>query len=393
MSLTLEWRHRFEAWRKELPRHFYRPVGSVDLEGFVTSEQLTPEEAEAQEFRTMEPGTDWGGKWEYGWFRGSFTLPEGVEVERVVLALDVGAESLIFVDGEAAGARDRFHEVITLADPGVPGTTYDLLAESYAGHGPREAHAGPTPPDRETVPEPGPTQATVGETTFGIWQEEVYQLWLDVETLFQLRENLNPDSLRVMEIDAGLREFTRVVDFELEREAMLESVRAGREVLKPLLACTNGSTAPEMFGFGHAHIDVAWLWPLAETERKMARTVSTQLALMEEYPDFKFLQSQPHLYQMLKDHYPELYERVTQAVADGRFVPEGATWVEPDTNITGGESLIRQFVYGKRFYEEEFGVECELLWLPDVFGYSGALPQIMRGCGVKYFSTQKIFWA
>lgn len=391
--LTLEWRHRLDSWRDELPRHFYRPLGRVPLRGFTTLDQLTPEAALAHDAAPMPPGTDWGAKWEYGWFQGSVTLPPEAAGQRVELAVDVGAESLIFVNGQAAGARDTHHAHITLAHEGTSGTTYDVLIESYAGHGPRNCHAGPTPPDRETVPEPGPTQATVGETTFGVWQEDVYQLWLDVETLWQLRENLHPDSLRVMEIDAALRDFTLIADFELPREAMLTTVREARARLAPLLDRVNGPTTPEMFAFGHAHIDVAWLWPLQETERKAGRTFATQLALMAEYPEYTFLQSQPHLFRMVQQRYPDLYARLQEAVAAGQFIPEGATWVEPDTNISGGEALIRQFVHGKRFYREAFDVDCEMLWLPDVFGYSGALPQIMRGCGVKYFSTQKIFWA
>ncbi len=392
MALTLEWKDRIYHWYEELQRHFYRPLGNVGLEGFFTLEQLTPEEAGARDFAPMPPGTAWGAKWEYGWFKGSFVLPDAAAGQRIVLAVDVGAESIVFVNGVAAGARDHEHREITLALDGVPGTRYDVLVEGYAGHGPRNSHAGPTPPDRETVPEPGPTQAVVGQTTFGVWQEEVYQLWVDVMTLWQLRENLDENSLRVMEIDQGLRDFTLIVDFEVPEAEMLASIHAGRARLKPLLDCVNGSTAPEMFAFGHSHIDVAWLWPLQETERKAGRTMATQLALMAEYPEYKFLQSQPHLYWMLQQRYPEIYARIKAAAQAGQFIVEGGTWVEPDTNISGGEALIRQFIHGKRFFKDEFGVDCELLWLPDVFGYSGALPQIMRGCGVKYFSTQKIFW-
>jgi alpha-mannosidase len=340
----------------------------------------------------MPAGTPWGGKWEYGWFRSRVALPEEAKGQRVALRVDVGGESLVWIDGRIAGARDDFHREVTLAVSGVPGAQYDVLVEAYAGHGPRVCHAGPTPPGRDTVPEPPPTQAVVGESNFGVWQEDVYQLWIDVETLYDVRECIDPESLRVAEIDRGLRDFTTIADFELPREEMLETVRAARERLAPLLACTNGSTAPRMFAFGHAHIDVAWLWPLAETERKCARTFAGQLALMEEYPEYRFLQSQPHLYRMVKDHYPDLYARIEAAVSAGQFIADGSAWVEPDTNVTGGESLIRQIIHGKRFYRDEFGVECEMLWLPDVFGYSGALPQICRGCGIKYFSTQKILW-
>ena len=208
-----------------------------------------------------------------------------------------------------------------------------------------------------------------------------------------IRESLDPEALRVDEIDAALRDFTVMVDFEQPHDEMLAGVRACRERLQPLMACVNGSTAPQMYAFGHSHIDVAWLWPLAETERMCVRTFGTQLALMDEYPEYRFLQSQPHLYWMAKNHYPQVYARVKQAVARGQWMPEGGMWVEADTNLSGGESLIRQFIHGKRFFREEFGVESEILWLPDVFGYSGNMPQIMRGCGVKYFATAKIFWA
>ncbi|MBN1581520.1 MAG: alpha-mannosidase, partial [Anaerolineae bacterium] len=408
--LTIEWKRRVDNWRQELPNHVYRPLGPIALSGFVTKDQLTVDEAMQGEFQPFPDGTRWGAKWEYGWFKGQVTLPEEARGKRIVLDIDIGGESAVYINGTATGATRRrfrggggpwgrrfwqlmFNREILAAENGVPGEQYEVIVEGYAGHGGTPVYAGPIPPGRESVPEPPPQQTTIGSSTFGVWQEEVYQLDIDVETLYEVRENLNADSLRVQQIDAGLRDFTTIVDFELPNEQMLETVRACRERLKPLLECVNGSTAPTLYAFGHAHIDVAWLWPLAETERKCVRTFSSQLALMEQYPEYKFLQSQPHLYWMVKTHYPKLYERIKEAVKKGQFVAEGGLWVEPDTNVTGGESLIRQFVHGKRFFKEEFGVDCELMWLPDVFGYSGALPQIMKGCGIKYFSTQKIFWA
>ena len=393
MALTTEWNRRIENWRKELPRHFYRSLGILDMSGFTTRELLSSEVALQGKFRPMPVGTPWGAKWEYGWFKSEITLSAEAAGKRIVARLDVGGESLVYVNGKIVGARDQQHGEILLAQSGVPGERYVILVEAYAGHGLLAGwEVGPVPPGRETVPEPGPTQTGVGESTFGIWEEEAYQLWLDVETLYQVRDNIDPNSLRVAEIDQALRDFTVIVDFELPYEERLATFRAGRERLEPLLECVNGSTAPTLFAFGHAHIDVAWLWPLAETQRKCARTFSTQLSLMEEYPEFKFLQSTPQLYRYTQVHYPELYARIKQAVQAGKFIPEGGAWVEPDTNISGGESLIRQFIHGKRFFRQEFGVDNELLWLPDVFGYSGALPQIMRGCGIKYFATAKIFW-
>ncbi|MBG0784906.1 MAG: alpha-mannosidase [Anaerolineaceae bacterium] len=394
MSLTDEWRHRIMAWREELPRHFYTPLGVMAWEAAFTKAQYRLDEANRElTFEPIVPGTPWGAKWEYGWFWSELSLPEAARGKMIGIMPDVGAESAVYLNEVYAGAVDEQHHLILITDKGQPGERFTVALEAYAGHGPREWRSGPTPPERETVPEPPEEQCRVGESTFGIWQETAYQLYMDVETLWDLRENLDPDSLRVMEIDAGLRDFTLIANFEAQEAEMLTSLENARDRLKPLLEKHNGDTTPEMIGFGHAHLDVAWLWPLAETERKCVRTFSTQLDLMKRYPEYKFLQSQPHLYQMVKDHYPDLYVRIKEAVEKGQWIPDGAAWVEPDTNISSGESLIRQLIHGKRFYQDEFGVDCELLWLPDVFGYSGALPQIMRGCGVKFFSTQKIFWA
>ena len=391
--LTLEWRRRIDNWRKELPNHVYRPLGTVKVSGFVTQEQLTLDKALGHEFKPMPPGTKWGAKWEYGWFKGQVVLPQEVVGKRIVLRMDVGAESAVYVGGRAAGAVDAQHKEITLSMSGVPGKRFDVVVEGYAGHGPRVCASTPVPPGRETVPEPPPTQTVVGQSTFGVWEEEVYQLAIDVETLYQVRDNIDQESLRVAEIDAGLRDFSTILDFELPREEMLQTVRACRERLQPLLEVVNGPTTPTLYAFGHSHIDTAWLWTLAETERKCVRTFGTQLALMEEYPEYRFLASQPHQFRMVQTHYPKLYERIVEAVRRGQFMSEGGMWVEADTNVSGGESLVRQFIHGKRFFRDEFGVECELLWLPDVFGYSGAMPQIMRGCGISYFATAKIFWA
>ncbi len=393
MSLTMEWRRRIDHWRRVLPGLFYRPLGAIEWHGLVTTEQLSPAEALARDTWPMPPGARWGSKWEYGWFIGGLTTPPEADGQRLVLCPDLGGESAVYVNGAIAGGIDRQHRQITLTRQAQAGQRYDLLVEAYAGHGPRVSSPGPVPLGRETVPEPPPTQAVVGESTYGVWEEALYQLWIDVETLARLRDSLDPDSLRVVELDRGLKDFTLLFDPELPHDELLASARAARERLAPLLACHNGSTAPLLTLFGHSHIDVAWLWPLAETERKCLRTFGTQLALMDEYPDYRYLQSQPHLYWMVQRLDPALYGRIIAAAERGQWLAEGGMWVEADTNLSGGESLIRQFLYGKQFYRDEFGVESELLWLPDVFGYSGSLPQIMRGCGIRYFATAKIFWA
>ena len=143
---------------------------------------------------------------------------------------------------------------------------------------------------------------------------------------------------------------------------------------------------------GHTHIDIAWLWDIEQSRHKAVRSFSTVCDLMERYPDYRFMSSQPILYEFVKQDEPELYARIKQRVAEGRWEVEGGMWVEADCNISGGESLARQFFYGQRFFAEEFGKRCRVLWLPDVFGYSAALPQMMQLSGIDYFMTTKISW-
>jgi alpha-mannosidase len=400
MTLNPEWRIRIENWKTAIEKTIYHKLGEVPVEGFLTRDQLTPTEAAQGRFTPMKTGRSWGAKWEYAWFRSEIKLPKEAVGRQIVLRwgkagsfpLNAGGDSRVRVNGREVGGSDWAHPEVLLTASGKTGQTFKILIESYAGHGPLVCESGPWPEGHPSVPEPPAEQQRVKEMSFGIWEEDLYQAWCDLVVLLEVRDAQDPNSLRVAEIDAALKAFSLEADVELPRAEMVESVRRARRCLKGVLDCRNGSTAPWMYCFGHSHIDVAWLWPLAETERKCARTFASQLSLMDRYSEYKFLQSQAHLYWMTRRLYPDLYARIKQAVRKGQWLVEGGMWVEPDTNITGGESLIRQILHGKRFFREEFGVNCELLWLPDVFGYSGALPQILVGCGMKYFSTQKIFW-
>lgn len=401
MALREEWKRRILRLKELLWESCHRPIGKLPLEGFVTKDFLTAEQAERREFAPMPPGTAWGGKWEYGWFKTELVIPQEAAGQRVVVHLRPNSrgadwalgESLVWVNGKIMGSVGWGHPELTITANAKPGERYDLLFEAYAGHGRIFVGNGWIPYGTESIPEPPPTQVTVGESTFSIWLEDVYQLALDFTTLLELREHLDPLSLRVAEIDEALMDVTMIFDIELPEAEMLETARAARARLKPLLELKNGPTMPTLHAFGHAHLDIAWLWPLQESERKMARTAINQLLLFAEYPEYRFVQSQTHLYWMLKNRYPELYERFKAAVKKGNVIADGAMWVEADTNIAGGEALIRQVVYGRKYFKEELGVESRVLWLPDVFGYSGAVPQILVGCGCAGFATQKITWA
>ncbi|MDR1465806.1 MAG: glycosyl hydrolase-related protein [Oscillospiraceae bacterium] len=165
-----------------------------------------------------------------------------------------------------------------------------------------------------------------------------------------------------------------------------------RETVRPYLDRKNETPMFTYSAIGHAHLDLAWLWPIRETKRKAARTFASQLRNLERYPDARFGASQAQLYQWVKEGYPDLYRRIFPLQKAGQWEIQGATWVEMDSNLIGGESLVRQFYYGKRFFREEFGAEMEILWLPDSFGYSACIPQVMKAAGVPYFLTQKLSW-
>lgn len=402
--LSSEWRDRIAHWIRTLKQDFYAPLGEIGWEAFRTRAHLSPRELESCEFVPVSPGFTWGETWEYCWFRGRVTLPEAAHGKRIVLDLSPGGESTLFVNGRSFGTyradwvSEPHHYLVdnALTTQGRAGDCYEVLMETYAGHYYPDVGlcaTGPVLPGAYQDPLTEGARRTLGRCTYGIWNEDAYQLYMDVDTLSKLLEVLDNASLRAAKVAQALEQFTLTVDFEQNAEERTASYRAASRMLRPVLEAVNGSTQPVFYAVGNAHLDLAWLWPMAETHRKTARTFAAQLRLLEEYPDYKFIQSQPASYEMCRAHYLELFQRVQEAVKAGRWIADGAMWVEPDTNLAGGEALIRQLVHGKRYYKEVFGVDSKILWLPDTFGYTAALPQILKGCGVDYLVTQKIFWS
>ena len=401
-----EWQHRLAHWLETLKQDLYIPLGPIEVESFFTMDHLTPDEAAKGSFSPMAPGTAWGSTWEYCWMRGKIVLPEAAAGQRIAMDLQTGGESTVFVDGRSFGTRRAewvhvpHHYIVDnfLTDSGEAGRAYDLLVEAYAGHFYPESplqgcSTGPVLPGSYTDPKANTTRTALGNMTYGIWNEDAYQLYMDLMTLSLLGDQLDPESLRADRVAGALERATLIIDYEQPLEGRIESYRAAREALRPALEAVNGSSAPRFYAIGNAHLDLAWLWPMAETHRKTSRTFAAQLRLIDQYPEYKYLQSQPAAYEMCREHYPELFDRIVEAAKKGQWIPEGAMWVEPDTNMTSGESLVRQLVHGKRYFKDVFGVDSVVLWLPDTFGYSAALPQILNKTGVKYLVTQKIFWS
>ncbi len=401
-----EWRSRLDHWLNTLTQDVYQPIAPLNLEGMLTMDHLTLKEAKQGSYKPMPRGTRWGRTYEYCWFRDTVTIPAEHAGQRIVMNLPLGGEAAVFVNGEPFGTYRsnwvqiplHYMEDNYLTTKAKAGETFEVYIEAYAGQYIAESRfggcaTGPILPGSYQDPYKEGERALIGNCTYGVWNEDAFQLMLDVQLLMQLMEEVNVESLRADKIASALEQFTLTVDFEQPKEQRNADYRRARKELRAVMAAENGSTVPQFYAIGNAHLDMAWLWPLAETERKTARTFAAQLRLLEEYPDYMFLQSQPASYEMCAKHYPELFEKIKKAVKGGRWVADGAMYVEPDTNMTSGESLIRQLVHGKRYFKEVFGVDSQLMWLPDTFGYSAALPQILKGCGVKHLVTQKIFWS
>lgn len=409
-----EMTERIKLWTELLKKDFFRKVGTVKLHRMTTFENLgfervhemvrsqrrtpewdgrCPDEPETERFYGEYPAA-WGRKWEYGWFYGSFRLcdltDEDLKGCRLELRPDVGGEMLAEINGELRGARDLQHDTITLTRCAGGDERYELLIESFSGNGYRYEHAGPAFFGEETVPEPPKYQVQTGECAIGVRNEEAYQLWLDMTTLSDLYRQLEPRSLRAQQLLEGLFEATRVMDFECTADRRTESYRKAKSILKPLLLAKNGPSAPHYSVFGQSHLDLAWKWNVEETRRKAARTYSNQLALLEEYPEYRFFGCTPWLLESMRNDYPALYDRVLSAIRSGKIFFDGGMYVEPDTQMPAGESLLRQMLYGQLWTREKLGQSMELVWLPDCFGFSGQLPQLMKACGIKYFATQKL---
>ena len=391
-----EYVKKIDRLRGKLPSRFYVPVGTTEFEGFFTYDRLSYEDAVKHDRQKLPQGLRWGRKWEYGWFFTQITVPKECEGKRICFKADL-VESTVYVNGRVVGALDHAHKEIMLSASAKAGETFDIAAEVYAGHGDEMIkdvmHYTALIPELNIKPFPEDvTQKCVSNGTYGIFRDDVFQLYVDIEVLVDLSKCQEETSLRRAKIEKAIRKIADFVDLELPYDEFAENVKQAREILKPLFDCHNGPTVPTMYAISHSHLDLEWLWTVNETTRKCARTIGNQLELINEFDDCKYIQSQAWILETVKNNYPELYERVKQAVKSGNIVVEGGMWVESDANIPAGESIIRQFVFGKKFMKNEFGVDSEILWLPDTFGISGAFPQILKGCGIKYFMSAKLMW-
>ena len=316
------------------------------------------------------------------WFRSRVTIPRDFAGKSVWLRIHTQIEEwddgknpqfLVFINGQVVQGADMNHREVLLSRQAQGGQTLDVDIQAYTGTLHREF-------------------AFLADLY--VLDEEINHLYYDLLVPLQAFPRMEEDSKLRLDIRTVLNDTINLLDLRqpYSQEFYASLRRAQAHITRELYEKMGGWDQVVATCIGHTHIDVAWWWTVAQTREKVVRSFATVLKLMEEYPNYKFMSSQPVLYYFLKQRYPELYEKIKQRVAEGRWETEGGMWLEADCNLTSGESLVRQFLYGKRFFREEFGQDSKILWLPDVFGYSGALPQIMKKSGVDYFMTTKLAW-
>lgn len=344
-----------------------------------------------KKWRKARIGDQYGPLWATYWFRGTAAVPKEWRGSRVDLLWVSHSEATLWIDGKTRQGLN--HEPQSWDHSTRPDSILFRNArggETLGFHIEMACNRVFGEPKNSGGYSPSAVSPFVLEKCeIARFDPEAWELFYDYFHLVELEaEQRNGlDLTWAGELLHTLNEAANVYD-----AGNRATWKQCHELIAPLYERTNATTTHELSAIGHAHIDTAWLWPLAETYRKCERTFSSQLAYLKDYPEFKFACSQAFQYSIIKENNPELYARIRAAVKAGKFIPVGGTWIEPDCNIPSGEALIRQFVHGQRFFEKEFGIRCKEFWNPDVFGYNGQLPQIMRLAGITRFLTQKLSW-
>jgi alpha-mannosidase len=380
-----------KALERRIRPEVYGPAVPLTVSAWEAPGPVPFAEAQSATYRPFAVGEAWGAPWSTTWFLLEGEVPAGWATDSVEAVIDLGwpggspgfsCEGLVYdADGnELKGLAARSSWV-----PVAPGTArVELWLEAAAN--PRIDEAFPLLGDPATAGREPLYRLRRAE--LAVRRPAVAALVSDIEVLLGLAAELAGEDPRRPTI---LRALERMLDHLGPSDVAASAIDASRD-LAEVLSQPAVPSAHRISAVGNAHIDTAWLWPLAETRRKVARTLSSALQLAETEPDQVFAFSQAQQLDWLREDRPELYARVRAAIAAGRIVLVGGLWVEPDGNLPGGEAMVRQLVYGKRFFLEEFGVETEDVWMPDSFGYSAALPQLAALAGNRYMLTQKLSW-
>ncbi|XP_056655115.1 alpha-mannosidase 2C1 isoform X6 [Monodelphis domestica] len=381
------------------------PVTSLSC--FLTPEHMPYEKAIRQHFHPVKVGDTFGPTWWTCWFRVELTIPKSWLGHEVHFRWESDGEGLLWKNGEPVQGLTKSGKKTSyvLTEKLKEGDLWSLtLYVEAACSGLLGAGKGSMidPPDSEKT-------FSVTRADLAVFHRDVYELIIDMEILLGMAKCLGEGNQRSFQALYTVNQMVNVCDPNDPG-----TFSAARTLASGLLHQRNGDSQHVIHAIGHCHIDSAWLWPYKETIRKCARSWSSVIQLMGKNPQFTFACSQAQQYAWVKRYYPSLYSQIKEYVHIGQFIPVGGTWVEmrtvlgvrggvkfglhlehlaqKDGNLPSGESMVRQFLQGQNFFLQEFGKMCSEFWLPDTFGYSAQLPQIMRGCGIQRFLTQKLSW-
>ena len=374
---------RIERIIADLEKAIYadsEPVASyrVCKGSFEGGEAVTLDDSRWEQYAN---GELWGGYDKHQWFRTKIRMPERFEGKNVVFRITTGREGewdalnpqlFFYLDGKLVQGVDINHREVIISGCAEAQREYSIAMLAYSG-----LHE----------------DKTMLRTELCVLDKAIEELCYNIKVPLSVAKLLGENDDNRIRILVSLGKAVDMIDLrKLYSGDFYRSVAAANAYLKKEFYTEVKYDCPAVTAIGHTHIDVAWLWTISQTREKTARSFSTALSLMEQYPEYKFMSSQPLLYRYVKESRPELYEEIKRRIGENRWEADGAMWLEADCNISSGESLIRQLLFGRRFFKEEFGIESKTLWLPDVFGYSAAMPQILKKSGIKYFMTTKISW-
>lgn len=384
---------RIRATLPRIAKLIYPEAREIEIAAWhVHGEPVPVTKALKAKYAPFAVGEAWGGHWDTTWFRFRGEIPrewKGREVVARVAVTNGGnegftGEGLIYVNGEVVRAINVNRDEVALTEKARGGEKFEFYIEAAANGG---SDLGGNTESLNLPDYHGRLRFDLNRAEVTYADREAQAYYFDFKVAMEAMDAL-PAGQRRAELQTALNKSVNLFD---HRDP--ETIRPARAALRDVLSRKNGGTVHTVSAVGHAHIDTAWLWPLRETIRKCARTFSTALDYMEKYPEYVFVCSQAQQYAWMKAYYPDIFARIKKAIRRGQWEPVGSMWIETDCNLVSGESLVRQILHGKNFFEKELGVETKDVWIPDVFGYAASMPQIMKKSGVDYFLTQKISWS